>query len=370
MPANLKPLTTLRFVAAAWVVLYLYWPDLTGAAMPGLVAKGYLGVELFFVLSGFILSHVYLGQFGDGRFRYGSFLWARLARVYPLHIATLGGLVAMVAAAAVVGLHTNENVAVWSSLPGEVVLGQAWGLTPLGGWNHPSWSISAEWTAYLAFPLFAWAAWRLRNRPRLAVAGALGLLAAMNLAFARLAGFPLTEATIAWGAVRIVPCFAYGCSIYLLWRASQVIPSGAAAAGGAAFAVAIAIAASLGAPDPLTVALFGALIFFLAALSSSGSRLLSSNAEVYLGEVSFAVYMVCIPWKLVFTNGAQRALDLPAGPIPWPLWTVMLLGVIPVAILAHHLVERPSRTAMRAWEAAGFRFGPPLRRWAQDSKAG
>ena len=370
MPANLKPLTTLRFVAAAWVVLYLYWPDLTGAAMPGLIAKGYLGVELFFVLSGFILSHVYLSQFGERRFRYGSFLWARLARVYPLHIATLGGLLILITAAAAAGFRTNDNVAIWSSLPGQIVLGQAWGLTPLGGWNHPSWSISAEWGAYLAFPLFAWAAWRMRERPRLAVAAALALLAVMNLAFVRLAGFPLTEATIAWGAVRIIPCFAYGCSIYLLWRAGQVIASWAAATGVAAFAGAIAIAAGLGAPDPLTVALFGALIFFLAALSSSGSRLLSSRVEVYLGEVSFAVYMVCIPWKLVFTNGAQRALDLPAGPVPWPLWTVMLLGVIPVAIVAHHLVERPSRSAMRAWEAAGFRFGPPPRGWAQDSKAG
>src|SRR5471032_1559875 len=99
MPAvrDLRPLTALRFFAAMWVVLYHYWPNLNGEHMPALVAHGYLGVELFFVLSGFILCHVYLDQFASGRFRYGGFLWARLARVYPLHIAALVGIGLMAA---------------------------------------------------------------------------------------------------------------------------------------------------------------------------------------------------------------------------------------------------------------------------------
>src|SRR5579871_4886437 len=91
-PANIKPLTALRFFAAAWVVLFHYWPNLTLAAPPALVAKGYLGVELFFVLSGFILCHVYLPPFEEGRFKYADFLWARLARIYPMHLMTLLGV--------------------------------------------------------------------------------------------------------------------------------------------------------------------------------------------------------------------------------------------------------------------------------------
>ncbi len=121
------------------------------------------------------------------------------------------------------------------------------------------------------------------------------------------------------------------------------------------------MAAALGAPDALSVTLFGGLILSLAGLAVSGSRLMSSPLGVYLGEVSFAVYMVCIPWRLVVVQGLHKALGLAEGPMPWPLWAAMFAGVIPVAMLAHHLVERPARTAMRAWSGAGFRIAPRTR---------
>jgi peptidoglycan/LPS O-acetylase OafA/YrhL len=74
MPLDIKPLTALRFAAAIWVVSFHYWPSLT-SDVPMLVQKGYLGVEMFFVLSGFILAHVYLQGFGEGRFNYRDFIW-------------------------------------------------------------------------------------------------------------------------------------------------------------------------------------------------------------------------------------------------------------------------------------------------------
>jgi peptidoglycan/LPS O-acetylase OafA/YrhL len=356
-PLNLKPLTTLRIAAAMWVVGYHYWPDLSAALRPALLAKGYLGVELFFVLSGFILSHVYLTSFGEGRFRFGSFIWARLARIYPVHLAVLAGLGLLIAAAARLGVHAGDQMLVWSSLPAQLTLTQAWGLAPHGGWNHPSWSISAEWFAYLSFPLFAWTAWRLRSRPRVAVAAALALLAALDLGFERLAGFSLTSATIAWGALRIVPCFALGCAVWLLWRSAPLAKAARAVASTAGFLMGVILAAALGAPDLVEVALFGGLIFSMASLTSSGSRLFTWSPGVYLGEVSFAVYMVCIPWQLMFAKAAHQLLGLPEGPLPAALWALMLIGVIPVAMLVHHMVERPARWAMRTWEASGFRLG-------------
>ena len=362
MPANLKPLTALRFFAASWVVAFLYWPDLTAGAEPALVSKGYLGVELFFVLSGFILSHVYLAAFGEGRFHYGRFLWARLARIYPLHLATLTGIGAMVVVAGIVGLRLEHRIAVWQDLPANLLLVHAWGLASMSAWNHPSWSISAEWFAYLSFPVFAAVAWRLRNRPMLAIAGALVLLFGLDAAFQELAGFPLTQATFAWGALRIVPCFTYGCATYLLWR-SGAVTTKVGAVGGVVISAGLALAsAAAGLPDAATVACFGGLILNLAALTSTGSRLLSGRVGVYLGEISYAIYMVCIPWQLLFVNGAQRVLKLGDATLPLPVWLVFVVGVIPVAALAHHLVEQPAREAMRRWADRGFRGFSPVAR--------
>ncbi|CAN5835939.1 acyltransferase [soil metagenome] len=356
-PENLKPLTTLRIFAAAWVVLYHYCPSLMAGARPGAVEKGYLGVELFFVLSGFILSHVYLQSFGETRFSYGSFLWARLARIYPVHIAVLAGLALLIAAASAAGFQAGDEVVVWSSLPAHLLLLQAWGLGQGGGWNHPSCSISAEWFAYLAFPAFAMVFWPLRSRPWVATALASLVVVVLNLVFPLFAGHPLTEATTAWGALRIVPCFGLGCAVYLLWRNRLVTSPVAAKALSAAVLAAIAVGAAFEIPDLVMVLLFGGLILALASIASTGSNLMGSKLGVYLGAVSFAVYMVCIPWELAFSKVARAALNLPEGLLPWPVWSVMFVGVIPAAMVVHHLVERPARNAMRAWEGAGFRLG-------------
>ena len=346
MPQNLKPLTAMRFFAAMWVVSFHFWPSL-GLAMPKLVAKGYLGVELFFVLSGFILSHVYLRAFGERRFRYADFLWARLARIYPVHLAMLVGVGALIAAAAIVGVQAGHKMLIWSSLPAQLTLTQAWGLSPLGGWDHPSWSISAEWFAYLTFPLFAWVAWRLRARPRLAVLLASVLVAALETGFERLAGFPLTRATIAWGALRIVPCFALGCAVYLAWSAQPIRTPRTALAVSGALLAGIVATAQFGAPDWMFVLLFGGFMFGLAGLASARSAFLSAPLWIYLGEVSFSVYMVCIPWQLAFDKAAHRLLGLAEGALPLPLWLIQFFGVIPAAMVIHHLVERPAREAMR-----------------------
>ena len=346
MPQNLKPLTAMRFFAAMWVVALDYTPSL-GRGMPALIAKGYLGVELFFVLSGFILSHVYMQAFGEGRFRYVEFLWARLARVYPVHVATLVGLGLLAGLAAAIGLDVGDHVLVWSSLPAQLTLTQAWGLGLAGGWNHPSWSISAEWFAYLTFPVFALVFWPLNSRPWVAAGLAIALVIGLNVGFPMLAGFSLTHATIAWGALRIVPCFALGCATWLLWRTEIVRSRRLAISGVVVSLAAIATCAVAGAPDWLSVCLFATLILSLASLASTGSRLLTAPLWVYLGEVSFAIYMVCIPWQLFFEHGVRKALGLRGDTLPAALWVLLVIGVVPAAMIIHHLVERPAREAMR-----------------------
>ena len=68
-PGQIRGLTSLRFFAAYWVVLH----HLDDALRPnidaysGLLRKGYLAVDLFFILSGFILCHVYWKDGLSGR---------------------------------------------------------------------------------------------------------------------------------------------------------------------------------------------------------------------------------------------------------------------------------------------------------------
>lgn len=347
-PADIKSLTSLRFFAAAWVVLYHYWPSLAVSYTPSIVATGHLGVELFFILSGFILSHVYLPSFEAGEFHYGDFLWARLARIYPMHLATLTAVGLMGALALAAGVKIDPNVVSLAALPANLLLLQAWGLAPVAGWNHPSWSISAEWCAYLCFPAFALLAASLRRWPVAAVIGAVAMFAATSLIFQRITGFPLDAATIAWGALRIIPCFALGCALYLAWR-GRVADRRKALAGAAFFALAVLALAQFGAPDILIVFACAGLIVSLAQVSASGGRLLSHPFFVYLGEISYCIYMVSIPWSLLVVNTGARLMHLGGKQLPWPVWIIFALSVLPVAAAAHHLIERPARDRMKLW---------------------
>ena len=351
---HIRQLTSLRFFAAFWVVAFHYWPKLAAPGTPGLVEKGYLGVELFFVLSGFILSHVYRSSVEEGRFNYGSFLWARLARVYPLHLATLIGMGLLAGAAMAAGFNIDPNILSWRALPANLLLLQAWGFAPVAGWNHPSWSISAEWFAYLTFPLFAWAALKLKERPVVALVAAAAFLVWLNLAFEALAGFPLTQATIAWGALRIVPCFAYGCALHAFWTARPAKDRRAALALTALSISGVIAAAAVGAPDPVLVIGLGIVILALGRLAQTGSNLLGQAPFVYLGEISYSVYMVCVPWKIVFVNSAAKLFQLSDERLPLGLWLVFLIGVVPLAAASYHLIEKPARSRMKlmaeAWE--------------------
>jgi len=343
-PPDLRALTTLRFLAALWVVLYTAWPHLDVSFVPVAVTKGYLGVETFFILSGFILSHVYLAAVGERRFRYGGFLWARLARVYPLHLVTLFGMIGLGLAAGVAGLSIDGSLTDWRALPANLTLTHAWGLSPSSAFNHPSWSISAEWAAYLSFPAFAFVAWRLRDRPVLATVLAAGFALALYAAFEPLAGYSLTEATFRWGALRIVPCFALGCALYLIHRRGGIPFAGPVAM---VSGLALLVSASFGLWDALTVLAAGGLILGLGSLDNARAGILGSKAWVYLGEISYSIYMVCAPVLLLTTNIAARLTGADDKRFDLIVWLALVAAIPVAAMLTYHLVERPARKAMR-----------------------
>ena len=343
-PPDLRALTTLRFFAALWVVLYTAWPHLDVGFTPVAVSKGYLGVETFFVLSGFILSHVYLEAAGEKRFRYGGFLWARLARVYPLHLVTLFGMIGLGLAATVAGLSIDGSLTNWRDLPAHLTLTHAWGLATSSAFNHPSWSISAEWAAYLSFPAFAFVAWRLRDRPVLATGLAVAFALGLYAAFQPLAGYSLTEATFRWGALRIAPCFALGCALYLVHRRGGVRFAGPVAL---VSGVVVLISASLGLWDAITVLAAGGLILGLGSLDNARAGVLGSKAGVYLGEISYSIYMVCAPVLLLTTNIAARFTGDDDKRFHIIVWLALVAAIPVAAMITYHLVERPARKALR-----------------------
>jgi len=345
-PPDLRALTTLRFLAALWVVLYTAWPHLDVGFVPVAVTKGYLGVETFFILSGFILSHVYLEAAGEKRFRYGGFLWARLARVYPLHLVTLFGMIGLGVVATAAGMSIDGSLTDWRDLPAHLTLTHAWGLAGSSAFNHPSWSISAEWAAYLGFPAFAFVAWRLRARPVLATVLAAGFALALYAAFEPLAGYSLTEATFRWGALRIVPCFALGCALYLIHRRGGVPFAGPVALVSGA---AVLVSASLGLWDAITVLAAGGLILGLGSLENSRAGVLGSKPGVYLGEISYSIYMVCAPVLLLTTNVAARLTGADDKRFHILVWLGLVAAIPVAAMVTYHLVERPARKALRGF---------------------
>jgi peptidoglycan/LPS O-acetylase OafA/YrhL len=258
-------------------------------------------------------------------------------------------MIALGVGAGVAGFAVDKNILSWESLPANLLLLQAWGFAPQAAFNHPSWSISAEWFAYLTFPLFAWGALALKDRPLVAVGVAVGFLVGLYAAFQALAGFSLTQATIQWGALRIVPCFALGCALHSLWRARPSQNRLAAFVGAAFSGAAVLVAAAGGAPDSLIVIALGALIFFLARMAQAGSEILGARPLVYLGEISYSVYMICVPWKIVFVNAASKILQLNDEHLPLWLWLVFLTGVVPLAAASYHLIEKPARERMKLW---------------------
>lgn len=204
----------LRIVAAGAIVVLHYAEYCRGNPIANAVFNHVqhfnLLVDLFFVISGFVIASQYASRVGDRR-SIARFLWRRLARIYPLHLATLAFYL-LIAAAIQLDLAKSDNPARYplSDIPAQLlmlhaVIGER--LT----FNFPSWSISAEMICYIAFPLLATLALRRRS---LAV-WAFALMMAVNSIVAIAAGAgPWTEWINHGGAARALPSFMLGVVLY------------------------------------------------------------------------------------------------------------------------------------------------------------
>ena len=170
---ELRALTGLRFVAAFHVLVFhalftfsrasLRMPILAPGPLRSLVSSGYVGVNLFFVLSGFVLAYAYVED-GKMTTSAGRFWRARFARIYPMHL--IGVLLAL--PLFVLGSLANhvQGVAIAKEGAKELALSallvQAWVPAHVLDLNGPSWSLSVEAFFYALFPLLVRLFGRLR----------------------------------------------------------------------------------------------------------------------------------------------------------------------------------------------------------------
>ena len=346
---NIAALTAVRGVAAWWVVFFHFREYLPHReALLGFAKYGYTAVDLFFVLSGFVIALNYLPRFDPPRFKtYIHFLGLRLARIYPLHGFMLLLFLINPLAIMLAGSLPPDPVRyapVYYSL--SVFLVQNWGFTPSLAWNVPAWSISTEWLAYLVFPVVAWLALRLARSAR----GALLMVAVALIALA--AGFVVTGESLGGdiarnGLPRCLLEFSAGAFLYRI----RVAAAGSRTLGEIASVACIALLAGYLIFPVEDYAVFPlawcCLIYALTERRSLLSRLLSGKVVETIGEYSYATYMAHYfirDWVkfLLVRDGIGVAVQL----------TAYVLATALASVILYRWIEVPGRRRLRAWFGA------------------
>ena len=351
-PAEIAPLNALRFIALAWVVLnqFRFHLDLHAGDRSGLVFKGYLGAAMFFVMAGFLAAHAWTRETEQGRFRYGPFLWTRLIRVYPLHLAMIGLMAVLMLAGRASGAVLPAGVFDLRGLFANLALVQAWGTVPTVSWNFPSWLISAEWFAYIALPVTAWIALKRLN-PIVVIAGALVLFSALFVAAAS-KHILFTDMTAQIGALQTVPAFLFGAGLYGLGRRWSLPRNWSGFVAGAAGAWIVA-AALMRLSDLFIWPAFGALVFALAETAKTDKPALTWAPLPYLGQIAYSIYLVYLPVDIVYFHSIERLIGTPTGALAWAVWAGVFPVILAAGITAYHLIARPAA----AWLSKHAPFG-------------
>ncbi|WP_429089088.1 acyltransferase family protein [Aeromonas veronii] len=382
MNQSLPLLTPLRGIAALMVVLFharlLLFPQWMEslAGHTQLIENGYLWVDLFFILSGVVLAHVYGEAFTrtPRTVSYGRFLWLRLTRVYPLYLVTLLLLVSweLYKARHGVGFYAGPLFKMWEwegmqpfgspftpaeALPSALLLLQVvtdHGLT----WNFAAWSLSVEWISYLLFPLLIPLAVTRSRWSHLAP-----LLALTVLAFIVHSRGTLDVTSGALAVGRGVSEFVLG-----LW----LLPRVKAAKGLpmmkrdlpllVAFVLPFALMQFTMTPQ-LTLLLIASYVQLIWIAACQGDRqspllhLLDNRFTNWLGDLSYSIYLL---HALVLLTGCELIHYLAPGITEWwygqtnPLLGVvatllMLAVLIGLSALSYNLLERPLQRRLRRW---------------------
>ncbi len=338
-------------------MLYHARPVSDVAPVEQVFRHGYLTVDLFFVLSGFVmaLSHPEITRGTFSRANTLRFLGKRVARIYPLYLAST-----VLSLLVFAGLHLRGfEDQLWhqplvTAEVANLLMIQSWGLA--GSFNGAAWSISTEWMAYLLFPALCFAAFRAR--PGVRIGFALGCVAVLVL----LSCFPDFQA---WRdtnprlgpldrmsphsvapLLRCVGEFCLGLQAHAIHAGMRRALDRHGGAAALAAAAGIACLAALPGTDIAIVLLFVPLIVGICAPGPVRS-ILSLGPIHRLGVYSYSFYMLHV---LVLDGRGGIAVALGRVGIGdgfVPVFLASFILVTGLAVASHRFVERPSSAALR-----------------------
>ncbi len=374
---KLNALTSLRFFAAAMIVVghcYREFGQTTGIAEIFALNQA---VSFFFVLSGFIPVYVY-PALNNSRER-GHFLLARVARIWPAHIASF--LLLLILAPMTLRPTISDSIP-WIILA-NIFMVHSW--VPL--WNYflsfngVSWSISTEFFFYLCFPLLIYR-WQQTWFRKLCFSFLLLLTVIAVVNAFQLPNKNWAEGLSVHALVYISPMarlfeFVMGMTIALAWRKTSHLISGSRIVGSIMELMALSLAVASTHYTPMlahfplikfwageagsswiassgSVIVFCILIFVMALEMGWVSRVLSWPFAVLLGEISYSVYLIHTILLRFYQYYRHAFSDIPG----WFLYTIYWLLVLIISHLIWLFIERPCRrTMMGLWTKTPSRNG-------------
>jgi peptidoglycan/LPS O-acetylase OafA/YrhL len=362
--AHIAALTGVRALAALWVVLFHCWimagrpsPTLelhvTQVNLTPLLEFGWLGVDLFFVLSGFLLTRQAWGKVGRGKAAgwlpsqfgetYMSFLRRRILRVYPAYYAVISVLLILAA------LHVYRSLPEKGDLLLHLVMFHNVVARYLESINDVLWSIPFEWQFYLVFPLLFIA---LRRTNPVALYVMTALLALGTKEWADITGSGYVELQL---PVRLDEFVAGMCAAtFAEHHRLRVRP--------ALIAFALGLTGLVGTPwvwsaypngghyfDAIGLArplwIQASICLFLLGLSGEphpGVRLFSNRWVVWLGLISYSIYLVHVPVLVLLPKlGAYPTQGSAVSGSLARIIAMAVPAVIAASALLYYVIERP-----------------------------
>jgi peptidoglycan/LPS O-acetylase OafA/YrhL len=346
-------LTVLRGAFAWWVVSFHIreWLPKTGefsSLLLTIFEQGYLGVDFFFVLSGFVIGRRYLAEFESlTKKRILKFLYLRFARVYPLHLLLLMCMVAD----PIMQLYFAKARTISDQYPmgyfaQSLFLVQNWGLETDLRWNVPAWSISTEFLAYLVFPFIAFGLMQIkRNSVMVPSILIVILLAKLAIIFNFLGYQSLGDNVTKMGAIRCLTEFAIGCCLAQIMRIVSIGRGSNRVLTLLLFSVSIAsifIGLSFSWKNYFFVPIAVATGILAVAIFEQHTRVRVPKLLIAIGDYSYSTYLShwIIKGWFIFANihllGNRYTLIL--------LYT---LSVLVASWLLYKFVELPSQNWLR-----------------------